>query len=69
MWTYYLNTMLAINGDTKTLGPLKRRLMGQAFQQAERANRLSADLYLQYLQIMKAIGTNDEILSKVNFKF
>lgn len=53
MWSYYLDAMLALelNRKNSTL-PLRRRMLGRAFKRADVENGMSAEHYVQYVQIL-----------------
>lgn len=65
MWDYYLNAMLILNRDASTQIALKRRMLGKAYKQADEANRMTIDHYLQYIEIMYAMETDNAIIEKV----
>lgn len=65
MWTYYLNTMLQLNENIKTLPILKRSVLGCAFKAAYDAKKISESHCIQYIGIMYATGAADEFILNI----
>lgn len=57
MWTYYLDTMLALNSDrTAILQPLRHRMLRQAFKRADADNRMTAEHYKRYVELLNVLS-------------
>lgn len=65
MWSHYLNTMLELNSDTKSLPVLKRSVLGSALKSAFEARKISEPLCLQYIDILYATGASNDLLSNI----
>lgn len=67
MWNYYLDTMLLINRDQVQMPMLKRRLLTIAYRDAIKANQMSAEHYLQYLDIQQVADAKEDVMLEVSF--
>lgn len=65
MWTHYINTMLALNEDIKTLPTLKRSVLGCAFKAACDAKQISESHCTQYIAIMYATGASEDLILNI----
>lgn len=65
MWTYYLQTMLELNENIKSLPILKRSVLGCAFKAAYDAKKISESHCIQYIAIMYATGVTDDVILNI----
>lgn len=52
MWNYYINAMLELNSDLSTQSGNKRSALKRAFELADEHQQMSADHYIQYIQLL-----------------
>ncbi len=65
MWTHYLDTMLELNQNIKTLPILKRSVLGCAFKAALDAKKISELHCNRYIEIMIVTGAADNLILNV----
>ncbi|XP_037029458.1 U3 small nucleolar RNA-associated protein 6 homolog [Bradysia coprophila] len=65
MWSYYLNTVLELNENIKSLPILKRSVLGCALKAAFHAKKMSEPLCIHYIDILYATGAADSLILNI----
>ncbi|XP_011686887.1 PREDICTED: U3 small nucleolar RNA-associated protein 6 homolog [Wasmannia auropunctata] len=64
IWSLYIDCLLEINRDLRSLPNFKRKLLKTALMQAHQAKKLKEEHYLHWIDILNTNGENDEGVRK-----
>lgn len=65
MWTYYLDAMHDLNQNAQTLLPIRRRMLGLAYNKADMQDRMNTFHYTHYVRIMYECNAPDELVEQI----